>query len=350
MVDGAGVSASQLLALKDRIAVTKAKLEAAQYAGITKEDMSGDLLYSAVLSYFSATGISSAVAARTAGIIEYRKPSFGNFFAAAQPAYWYGIAKQVSFPGLSMDIDRYVTMASAKDNNTDNRISHIRQSGQMLSAYEHLVPEKLFTDTQHPGEAVSAVKALGIASAQGQKIYRITAANVGAMLPQLAISLDVKTEIQNAIAAGKEASVSQANVTVNGWTGVGYIVEDPTTGAAAYKISGGANGGWVQTVLGSVAVVAGFALLAFGGPLFLFALYYIFGMALLLVQIENLSTGSAVGAAGTFFGILALAAMFPAILPIGLAIQLVLAILGVVLSIIGQTLSRLDHRVFRVYA
>ena len=89
------------------------------------------------------------------------------------------------------------------------------------------------------------------------------------MLPQLAISLDVKAEIQNAIAAGKEASVSQANVTVNGWTGVGYIIEDPATGAAAYKISGGANGGYLlaqggMALFGLIQLVNGLALL---GPI-----------------------------------------------------------------------------------
>lgn len=124
----------------------------------------------------------------------------------------------------------------------------------MLSAYEHLVPEKLFTDTQHPGEAVSAVKALAIANAQGQKIYRITMANINAVLPQLAIDQDVKSEIQNAVAVGKEATVSQSNITVSGWTGVGYIIEDPATGSAAYKISGGANGG--ALILGLLALFA----------------------------------------------------------------------------------------------
>ncbi|MEW5837730.1 MAG: hypothetical protein AB1717_02725 [Pseudomonadota bacterium] len=35
----------------------------------------------------------------------------------------------------------------------------------------------------------------------------------------------------------------QADITVNGWTGSGYIILDPETGAGAYKISGGMNGG-----------------------------------------------------------------------------------------------------------
>ena len=54
------------------------------------------------------------------------------------------------------------------------------------------------------------------------------------------------SEIQNALAAGKEVTVHQSPITQSGWTGSGYIITDPATGAGAYKISGGANGAaWV---------------------------------------------------------------------------------------------------------
>ena len=50
------------------------------------------------------------------------------------------------------------------------------------------------------------------------------------------------SEIQNALAAGKEVTVHQSPITQSGWTGSGYIITGPATGAGAYKISGGANG------------------------------------------------------------------------------------------------------------
>jgi hypothetical protein len=49
-------------------------------------------------------------------------------------------------------------------------------------------------------------------------------------------------EMQNALAAGREITVHQSPITQSGWTGSGYIITDPATGAGAYKISGGANG------------------------------------------------------------------------------------------------------------
>ncbi|EDN66247.1 conserved hypothetical protein [Beggiatoa sp. PS] len=106
----------------------------------------------------------------------------------------------------------------------------------MTSALEHRIPELLFTNEENPGEAVSAVKALALASAQGQRIYQVTSENANTVLPVLNISADVKEEIRASVAVGKVATVSQNNITVGSWTGVGYIITDPETGAGAYRI------------------------------------------------------------------------------------------------------------------
>jgi hypothetical protein len=89
------------------------------------------------------------------------------------------------------------------------------------------------------------VKALAIAASQGQKIYTITRANQDILLPQINVDPDVITEMQNALSAGKEVTVHQSPITQSGWTGTGYIITDPATGAGAYKISGGANGSYL---------------------------------------------------------------------------------------------------------
>jgi len=77
---------------------------------------------------------------------------------------------------------------------------------------------------------------------QGQKIYRIDKNNVQSILPLLTIGSDVKNEIINAVATGDIASIHENNISVGRWSGVGYILTDPITGSAAYKISGGYNG------------------------------------------------------------------------------------------------------------
>jgi len=67
-------------------------------------------------------------------------------------------------------------------------------------------------------------------------------------------------EINSALSAGKEVTTHTDGVSIpGGWSGFGYIILDPDTGVGAYKISGGANGGYyvIQGVnLASIGAVA----------------------------------------------------------------------------------------------
>jgi len=264
-LDLQGISASQLAALKARLEQTKAKLEQFQQnsndpspiESLTKEDISGDLLYAGILGYFASVDSSDQLAAKTGKqVVAYRMPSYGVFMTTAQPHYWFGIVRNVSFPGVTMDVDRITIHAEAKDADNQKRIAYIRQIGSAASAFEHAVPERLFadpsksiTDPSQP-QGVSAVKALAIAASQGQKIYTLDNTNQAyhaSIVAGLGTDADTKAEISNALAAGKEVTVHQADINANGWTGMGYIILDPDSGAGAYKISGGANGGTLNT-------------------------------------------------------------------------------------------------------
>jgi len=92
-----------------------------------------------------------------------------------------------------------------------------------------------------PGEAISAVKALAKANAQGQRIYQITPANQGTTLPNIHHHLDTMTEIRTALAAGLEVITHTDAVSIPGWSETGYIILDPGTGSGAFKIGGGGN-------------------------------------------------------------------------------------------------------------
>ncbi len=59
-------------------------------------------------------------------------------------------------------------------------------------------------------------------------------------------AIDVSdADIVNAVSAGKEVTVSKTDVTFNGWTGCGYIILEPNTGAGAYLISGNKSGAFI---------------------------------------------------------------------------------------------------------
>ena len=159
--------------------------------------------------------------------------------------------------GVLMDMDRMKSSAECKINCWNNWVDFNRNTGAALSAYEHIVPEQIFSTEADPVEGISAVKALSIASQQGQRIYTITEDNLTTALSHLTIEPTIKDEIRTAVQSGMEATVSQNSITYAGWTGAGYTIIDPDTGAGAYKISGGANGGELYLPIRGLATLLG---------------------------------------------------------------------------------------------
>jgi len=248
-------SPDQLNQLKARLEQTTAKLRVFQqnYTDSTlaqslgEEELTGDLMYTGVLWYFAAINVASSLSARTSNVITQRMPSFGNFGITAQTLFSFGVPKSVRFPGLQMDIDRVAGNDYAKDANPSTLASFRNAVGSEYSALEHAVPEQLFTDPNSPSRAqgVSAVKALALAASQGQRIYTLSPQNEAehaTILASLAIDIAVRQEIANALVGGKDVTIHQANISVFGFTGAGYVILDPETGAGAWKVSDGSNG------------------------------------------------------------------------------------------------------------
>ena len=141
-----------------------------------------------------------------------------------------------------------------------------QQIGLLSSALEHATPEQMFSTEAEPADAISAVKALSKANAEGQRIYQMTRDNMASTLPNLNLATETESEIRTALNAGLTVIAHTDNVSVPGWTGAGYIIFNPNTGDGAYKISGGQNGGFscgeaCQTVGLVIALIAASAAL-----------------------------------------------------------------------------------------
>ncbi len=250
VLDLQGGSADQAARVKSRLDATKAKLDGAQpseIATLTKHDLIGDLLYSTALNYFLLNDIQDKVTALSSDIVTYRLPSFGSFGLTLKTQYWYGIPRNVDFSGFTMDIDHFKFHHSSKTNNFQERLAFSHIVGARMSAMEHSVPEQMLSmDSQHV-EGISAVKALAIAGREGQKIWTITPENLELAMSQISFDEETKLNIRNNVNAGKIVSTHSSSIFMNGWQGKGYITLDPATGAGAYQISGGSNGGEVVT-------------------------------------------------------------------------------------------------------
>jgi RHS repeat-associated protein len=238
-IDAQGVSSGQLATVKARLNATQAKLAGGQGAGLTRDDVSGDLLYHAVLGYFATVDANAGVFQRAARVVEQRLPSYGRAVAQAQPEMVLGIVGKVRFQGIVLDIDR-LDSAVVQGSGGLAPAAYIKQANERNAAYGHLVLAKLFTSVQTPGQAASPVKALNAAASAGSKVFAVTAANAAAVLPQVDIAAAAAADIQNTVAAGSRALVAQAPVNIGNWNGHGLVMED-ANGAGSYRLHGEAG-------------------------------------------------------------------------------------------------------------
>jgi len=284
-----GISQKQIETLKTRMEATKATLQQAQAApqdqraailqGMTGENITGDTLTATIWGYFVNLQSHGSVASVQAQMFDMPALSYGLFHAQVKPRKLYGIVTTgLTFQGLNMDIGHLRHFRWVKDDDpqspinnkpeltangksaAQNRwITYNKMRGQYSSAMESVTPEQFWIDKstcrytdeqgqiQNPAladcqQAISAVKAIAIAQSQGQKIYTITPQNRATALPTIT---GANSEIISAINAGKEVTFHESPINAYGWSGAGYSIVDPETGAGSYLIEGNGNGGWL---------------------------------------------------------------------------------------------------------
>lgn len=218
-----------------------------QIATLDQQQVFGNLMTETVLSYLSLNAVQDEVQGKLSDVLVYHRPSFGKFSTRLEPSYFFGIPRNVRFSGLVMDVDRLAVQVSAKDNSSDKRVGFMKSAGARASAMEHLVPESMFSRDGIPVAGVSAVKALSLAARAGQKLWSVDSSNVDAALASVTLAPSIESEIRTAVWTGKEATIHESPVAYGRGEYVGYIILDPQTGAGAYKIGGGENGGIVET-------------------------------------------------------------------------------------------------------
>ncbi|MCL4479383.1 MAG: transglutaminase [Deltaproteobacteria bacterium] len=272
-IDAGGVSSQTVLNLKNALSTIQTRLQSQDFTGMTKDDIFGSLLYTTAVSYYAEYDMMDWTQAREMGVVIARIPSEAVFSVTMNVSYMFGVATNISPSGLKMDVQRNLELTQASDGDNNKVIQYMFASGMNSSALENNVPEQLFFMSNNPVQGISAIKAIQIANDEGIPIYTVNQSNISTVLPQLQLPSDVISDIQNAVNAGEVVTVPQMQITYNGWTGVGYIIIDPTTGAGAYMISGGLGGAMI------LMLALGFALLALAiaaGPI-------IFAIAALLL-------------------------------------------------------------------
>ena len=127
----------------------------------------------ASLGRFALNDMQDKISEKQAHSVGYRAPSYGLFKTSLSPVYFYGIPRNVKATGLTMDVDRFAGTRVDKDGNVERRLAFNRARGARLSAMEHLVPEQMYSTDDAPAHGISAVKAIQLAAAEGQKFGRL---------------------------------------------------------------------------------------------------------------------------------------------------------------------------------
>jgi hypothetical protein len=221
---------------------SKSKLELAtndlDIKEVRSDDIIGEILNLHSLTYFYMANIFNKLS--TNGDVAYSKQT-AEMITSLSPSvsYTFDTPYKIQQVGMQMDVQRFVTSQKSLDGNKDKERAFILSKGLISSALEHIVFEAL-----HEGsKGMSALKALMIASELGIPVYKIDVTNSQSILPKLQVSPEILQDISNAINSEKEVIIPERNFQYNAWSGNGYIILDPETGAGTYMISGGLAGG-----------------------------------------------------------------------------------------------------------
>ncbi|MEO6689411.1 MAG: RHS repeat-associated core domain-containing protein [Dokdonella sp.] len=235
---GQGVSSAMLAASRDRLAAMAAQLSAHHYAGLNQDGLVGEVLNYAALAYATTVAGNTDLMCKACGIVGYALPTIVRTDTHASVSVSNGLPQNLSFPGVALSVESLGRTAVATDNNAAHALAFQRTYGERASAYSHLLLDALFTDADHAGRAASTVRALQAANTANQKIFRATSVNSATVLPQLSVDAATVSVVQDAIQSGRTATISQSNVTVGSWSGVGYLLEDASSGGSDYEITG----------------------------------------------------------------------------------------------------------------
>jgi hypothetical protein len=254
----------------------KQRMAANQTEGLTKDDFTGEFLHLAGQNYWASSEVSNRMAAKIQGVVRAPKAMVGFFAWDVKVVTSFGVPIEATIGGMSTDVDVLVqNVVPASGASSDATAAFVRASAMSSSRLEGSHWGVMLQRGTGPDNGISAIHAIDRAARTGQRIFTVEQSNASALRANLsAYDPQVRQDIENGLATGKRITISEGAVTLGSWTGVGYIVEDPTTGAGAYKIAGGQNGGGYNCdcfhlpplleLLAALLVATGFV---FGAPL-----------------------------------------------------------------------------------
>jgi|Deesub1362B_J571_1020462.scaffolds.fasta_scaffold00575_6 hypothetical protein len=180
------------------------------------------------LTYFSMSDLNYQMLAESMGVRWWRSsPAVAVFGYKFETAYAGSIPTAIEPSFAHIDVARNVLSLQG---DKDLRRAFALMAGGISSSWEKQAFEYFYN-----ASGVSTVNIFEIAARGGVPIYRITSANAD-KIETLEIPATAREAIRNAVNQGLEVLVPARSLVIGNWTGVGWLVIDPTTGANAWMI------------------------------------------------------------------------------------------------------------------
>ena len=153
---------------------------------------------------------------------------------------YYGVYTKVLPGSFFIDVNLNTTYSASREGDQDARNAHVFSSSMMGSFFEGFIWEYYLG---HHG--ISTMHIFSYASEQGVGLQPIYNYNYDEQMEKLSfLSASTKSDIKNAVSSGYCVLIPEAEITMDDWSGTGYMIADlKDYNHFVYRISGGLNGG-----------------------------------------------------------------------------------------------------------
>lgn len=153
---------------------------------------------------------------------------------------YYGVYTKVLPGSFFIDVNLNTTYSVSREGDQDARNAHVFSSSMMGSFFEGFIWEYYLG---HHG--ISTMHIFSYASEQGVGLQPIYDYNYDEQMEKLSfLSASTKSDIKNAVSSGYCVLIPEAEITMDDWSGTGYMIADlKDYNHFVYRISGGLNGG-----------------------------------------------------------------------------------------------------------
>lgn len=153
---------------------------------------------------------------------------------------FYGVYTKVLPGSFFIDVNLNSTYSVSREDDRDARNMHVFSSSAMGSVLEGFIWEFYLGRS-----GISTMHIFGYAAEQGVQLLPVYAHNYQEQMEKLSfLNGSTKADIKNAVDSGYCVLIPEQEITMNGWTGTGYLIADlKEYNRFVYRISGGLNGG-----------------------------------------------------------------------------------------------------------